>query len=194
MFYLVAGIFYYRIGIIFIFFFELYASSQLNALPPIHMFLVLLYYVYFEHCQERRRLKYALSRSKCSQLSVSHGWLIWLPLTKHCKHREASWSLAKLISSVVDMALLFPDWSWISLYHAFRNRRDLLTPSNADPDRPGLALHRSVRFLPLDWIPQLFILKRFITVALMQLSCFLTWAVTMSYGTQAVGDLFLVFY
>lgn len=52
--------------------------------------------------------------------------------------------MAKLISSAVEIALLFPD-----LHHSLRFRRDLLTPSNADPDRPELVLYRSVRFFSL---------------------------------------------
>jgi len=57
----------------------------------------------------REEDKYALGRSKCSQLSVSQGWVIQLAIAKHCKHMEASLNLAKLVSSDIDMALLVPD-------------------------------------------------------------------------------------
>lgn len=142
----------------------------------------------FAHCQDRGALKYLfLGRTECDQLS----WVI--PLALHT--RGISWSLANLISTDQHNVLLAPDLTWMSLFCALRNGRGLLTPAGADPGRPEPALPSSLcsAFIPnpsalscCSW--------RFITAALMHLSCSLTWAVAVSYGTRAAGDLSLLFY
>lgn len=68
----------------------------------------------------------------------------------------------------------------------------MLTPAGADPGRAEPALHSSLRSVSIpnpSTAPEDLSL-----LALMQLSCSLTRAVAVSYGTEAEGDLSLLFY